>query len=114
MELEKLDPLLSFDGRMKRSIWWLLITPIIAIQVGVDFFRSSYPSDITFVLYYIVAVALLWPSWAVMAKRWHDRNKSGWWTLIFIIPVAGAIWAIVECGFVKGTTGENEYGSEPL
>jgi uncharacterized membrane protein YhaH (DUF805 family) len=28
----------------------------------------------------LVYLLLLWPSLAVVAKRWHDRDKSGWWS----------------------------------
>lgn len=49
-----------------------------------------------------------WPT-----KRWHDRNKSGWWNLISFIPIAGPIWAFIELGFLKGTPGANLYGLPP-
>ena len=30
----------------------------------------------------LVALASIYFAIALYAKRWHDRNKSGWWTLI--------------------------------
>ena len=86
----------------------------------------------------------LWPALAIFAKRWHDRNKSAWWNLIappVVVPVAiiialilrlgnnesalvwllflivfggPPIWLIVELGFLRGTKGLNQYGSNPL
>ena len=53
-------------------------------------------------------------SFAVTAKRWHDRDKSGWWVLIGFIPVIGFLWTLVECGCLKGTDGDNRYGPDPL
>lgn len=50
----------------------------------------------------------------VQVKRWHDRNKSAWWVLINLIPYIGFFWTFIECGFIKGTKGENRYGEDPL
>ena len=57
---------------------------------------------------------IFWPSIAVQAKRWHDVNKSAWWLLINIVPIIGPLWALIENGFIAGTTGENRYGPDPL
>jgi uncharacterized membrane protein YhaH (DUF805 family) len=50
----------------------------------------------------------------VQVKRWHDRDKSGWWVFINLIPCVGGLWTLIECGFLKGTTGPNKYGADPL
>src|SRR5215207_8299926 len=47
----------------------------------------------------VIALAILYPSLAVAAKRFHDRDKSGWWILILFIPIIGFIWYLVELGF---------------
>ncbi len=57
---------------------------------------------------------VIWPSLVVAIKRWHDRDKSGWWCLINFIPVVGTIWAFVENGCLEGTTGDNRFGPDPL
>ncbi|MDF1713501.1 MAG: DUF805 domain-containing protein [Akkermansiaceae bacterium] len=62
-------------------------------------------------LLYIPAV---WIGLALGVKRWHDRDKSGWWVLIGIIPLIGPIWTFVECGCLQGTHGPNSYGPDPL
>ena len=106
--------LLSFDGRIKRKAWWVVAAPIIALTFILDSLSSAYPNDLTVqALKIIISVALLWPFWAVSAKRWHDRNKSGFWSLINLIPIIGSIWMVVECGCLKGNKGENEYGPAP-
>jgi uncharacterized membrane protein YhaH (DUF805 family) len=55
-------------------------------------------------------VILLWISLAITVKRFHDRDKSGWWALINLLPVIGQIWILIECGFLKGTEEDNRYG----
>ena len=62
----------------------------------------------------MVYVLALWIGLAIAAKRWHDRNKSAWWILIVFVPVVGGLWYLIECGFLKGTTGPNKFGSDPL
>lgn len=56
---------------------------------------------------------LIWVDLANSVKRWHDRDKSGWWILISIIPIVGPIWALIECGFLPGTYGNNRFGPSP-
>jgi len=47
-------------------------------------------------------------------RRFHDRNKSGWWCLIGFVPVIGGFWLLIENGFLKGSVGPNQYGPDPL
>jgi uncharacterized membrane protein YhaH (DUF805 family) len=56
---------------------------------------------------------LIWPALALQVKRWHDRDKSGWWVLIAFIPIIGAFWVLIECGFLDGTPGPNRFGPSP-
>ena len=54
-----------------------------------------------------------WIFLAVHVTRWHDRGKSGLWLLICLVPVIGPIWLLVEMGFLRGSEGWNDYGSDP-
>jgi uncharacterized membrane protein YhaH (DUF805 family) len=47
---------------------------------------------------------------AVSVRRLHDRNKSGWWVLLYFVPVIGQIWLFLELGVLAGTPGPNRYG----
>ena len=62
----------------------------------------------------IVSLASIYFALALYAKRWHDRDKSGWWTLDRAGAVIGGIWLLVELGILEGTTGANRYGPDPL
>jgi uncharacterized membrane protein YhaH (DUF805 family) len=59
-------------------------------------------------------LAVTIPMIVVSIKRWHDRNKSGWWVLFAFVPVIGSIWVLVETGFLRGTTGANNFGVDPV
>src|SRR5579862_9239837 len=40
----------------------------------------------------IVSLIFLYPAYAITTKRWHDRGKSGWWSLIAFVPIIGGLW----------------------
>jgi len=61
----------------------------------------------------VLYIPVVWFSLALQVKRWHDRGKSGWWVLINLIPFVGGLWALVECGFLRGTEGPNQFGPDP-
>lgn len=62
----------------------------------------------------LVNLLLVWPAVAISVKRWHDRNRAGWWVLINLLPVVGWLWALIDNGFIRGTAGPNRYGDDPL
>jgi uncharacterized membrane protein YhaH (DUF805 family) len=99
---------LTFDGRISRQPFWIGSLILLAVNVLVVGVLGQG------VLGALVSLALVYPSVALGIKRWHDRNKSGWWVLIGLIPVIGWIWTLVECGLLPGTAGSNDYGSDPL
>ena len=107
------DFLFSFDGRIGRQTFWLrFVVPYIVIGLVLGFIDGFVGlGGILIGLFYLAA---LWPYLAVLAKRWHDREKSGWWTLIALVPIVGGIWILVECGFLKGTAGANRFGEDPV
>jgi uncharacterized membrane protein YhaH (DUF805 family) len=60
-----------------------------------------------------VTLSLLWPAVAISAKRWHDRDRTAWWVLVALLPVAGWLWALLDNGLVRGTPGRNRFGEPP-
>ena len=52
----------------------------------------------------------LYPTYAITTKRWHDRGKSGWWSLIAFVPIIGGLWLLIELGFLGPDEYVNEYG----
>jgi uncharacterized membrane protein YhaH (DUF805 family) len=61
-------------------------------------------------LLYNLAVVIL--GLAVGVRRLHDVGKSGWFILIVLIPVIGAIWLLVLL-CMEGNLGQNKYGTNP-
>jgi uncharacterized membrane protein YhaH (DUF805 family) len=104
----------GFRGRVSRRQFWLhgvaaLLGLAVLCQVllGIARVRAG-TADL------VVNLLLLWPALAVSVKRWHDRDKSGWWVLLNLLPVIGWLWALIDNGFLRGTAGPNRYGPDPL
>ena len=99
----------SAEGRINRKPWW--------IGVGILFVANL----IAYMLFgaeglisIIVSIIILVAGIMLHIKRCHDRDKSGWWCLLLIIPFVGLIWAIVDLGILEGTRGQNRFGPDPL
>ena len=110
--------LTSYDGRINRAKFWAgvgvffagaVVATIVDNILGTTF--EGMPYGFVYVLYSIASLYLIF---AVYAKRWHDRGKSGWWTLIALVPFIGQIWILVELGMLEGDRGANQYGPDPL
>lgn len=122
--------LTSFEGRINRAKWWLgllilvivqwIIWYIVSMTMGVDMMTANDPAQMEQMMtaigipVAIISLIFLYPTLALYTKRWHDRGKSGWWTLIILIPLIGGIWALIELGILRGTVGPNQYGPDPL
>ncbi len=52
-------------------------------------------------------------AYTICAKRFHDRNRSGWWNLMVLVPVIGWAWMTVELLIMPGSPGDNRYGPHP-
>lgn len=114
----------SFRGRLKRSAYWLKVAlPIFIISIvlslvdaaaGTVIVLGPWPGGIIGKSSLAFFIFSLWPSFATGAKRCHDRDRSGWFQLLLLLPVIGWIWLLVSIGFLKGTDGPNRFGPDPL
>ena len=108
----------SYEGRINRAKFWAGIAVFIAgaiLATIIDKLLGTTIEGLPYgYIYIIYTIAMLYCVFALYAKRWHDRDKSGWWTLIILVPIIGPIWWLVECGILPGTRGENRFGPDPL
>lgn len=104
--------LLSLDGRVsRRSFWTGLLLPYLALNMVVAVVAPPLRFNECMLALW---VAGLWPFFAVGTKRCHDRGRSGWFQLISLIPVVGALWLFVDLAILPGTDGPNSFGPAPL
>lgn len=112
----------NFGGRATRPEywWWFLFGWLVSLaaQLLDSWLRpggmgsQSYFGLFVAVITGIVSLALILPSWAVLVRRPHDTDRSGWWWLIALIPLLGWIVLIVFLAS-PGTPGPNRFGPPP-
>lgn len=101
----------DFSGRASRSEYWWYVLFTVILSVIIQAF-GVISSDVSLYLGAIVNLALLLPGLSLSVRRLHDINKSGWFILLGLIPIVGAIILIVW--FCKESEMQpNQYGPVP-
>ncbi|MCW8333906.1 DUF805 domain-containing protein [Vibrio sp. SCSIO 43135] len=134
--------LFSFQGRIGRKTYWIWnAVYYMAIMGFAGGINILFPA-IAHLALPLFLLCVLVPDLAITAKRWHDRGRSSWFLLLNVPLVIGRMtvpvgdpsqmtetttlqlvsslaalicgaWILVECGFMKGEEGDNQYGPEP-
>ncbi len=110
----------GFSGRARRKEYWMFVLFNIIFSIGAmildkilgtqfDTGTLAMPYGYVYLLYCLFVFI---PGFAVGVRRLHDVGKSGWFFLIALIPLIGAIWLLVVM-LTEGTVGENKYGPDP-
>ncbi len=138
---------LTTEGRIGRRTFWMgiiglfVVSVVLSVIIGAIFGWLSFATRL---LEFIVQLVLAYPAYALMAKRFQDRNRPATYaavivvinilySLIALIGLSGApghmnpfgwvvsivvaiigIWILIELGFLRGTVGANTYGPDPL
>jgi len=114
--LEVLRKYAVFSGRARRKEYWffVLFNIIVSIVLAVvDNIIGTYDAQNGIgLLGGIYALAVLIPGIAVSVRRLHDTGRSGWWLLLILVPVIGAIVVLIFM-VLDSKPGENEYGPNP-
>lgn len=105
-----LNKYIDIEGRASRSeLWWFALFGLIATLIGGALDRLlGLP-----IFYLIVSLGLLAPNITVSVRRLHDRDMSGWWVLLGLVPVIGALILLILF-LLRGTDGPNRFGPDPL
>jgi uncharacterized membrane protein YhaH (DUF805 family) len=134
--------LFGFGGRTNRAKFWLAWLIFFVIYMPFAIATSLTDSPSLSAMSSMITIVLFVSGLAVCVKRLQDRNKSGWYVLLFFVaPVALSlagmslgltdgltfvaqglwlvgsvisIWGLVELGFIRGTIGANRFGPDPL
>jgi uncharacterized membrane protein YhaH (DUF805 family) len=101
----------TFSGRASRSEywWWYLISIIVAIvfnilslttggygyQMDGSYATPSAGATVVYVIWGIWALATIIPGLALLVRRLHDTNRSGFWVFIGLVPFVGGIILLV-------------------
>ncbi len=134
----------NFNGRVNRAKFWIAALIFAAINVVMAVLDYVTDQSVVFqALNGMLSIVILISSIAVGVKRLHDRNKSGWYLLLFylvpsvlvvigvlvgafvedstiiatvlgLLAFAIGVWAFIEMGCLRGTIGVNQYGPDPV
>ena len=112
----------QFAGRASRSEFWYfaLFYFILSFILGaIDTFvinpmlgGTTLESAQGGILLLLVALGLLIPIISLSIRRLHDIGKSGWWLLISLIPIIGAL-VLLYFYVCDSQAGSNMYGENP-
>ncbi|GAA1726084.1 DUF805 domain-containing protein [Isoptericola hypogeus] len=116
----------TFSGRARRSEFWfwylflVIVGGVVGTVVGIVAASSYDATTETFgaglyvvsSLVSLVWLALVLPTLAVMVRRLHDQDKSGFFWFLSLIPLVGGIIMIVLYA-LPGTAGPNRFGPDP-
>jgi uncharacterized membrane protein YhaH (DUF805 family) len=146
----------SFNGRITRTQWWIGFAVLFVIGLAMNIYagiaaaKLEVPEGLTQadaiklltalapVLGVLVVALLLMLAMSLSfnVRRYHDRDKSGWWALLQFVPLTFAfiglvyeslpllfaagltgfiipIWQLIELGCLAGTGGTNGFGPDP-
>ena len=141
--VDLVELLTTYQGRINRAKYWIALLCFVVIDVALVVLGfilgilGSVGGYLMILISVVVYIALIVAGVFVGIKRLHDRDKSGWWLLLFMLApgilgglafmVGGFlatllslaslgvwIWMIVELGCLPGTRGSNLYGPDPI
>lgn len=107
----------EYEGRAGRKEYWLYslcVLSVGAVLLATELYLGKFDPELgmgplTGLLFALNFLPML----SVTVRRLHDIDKSGWWHLVVLIPLAGPIIMLVFAA-TKGTHGDNFYGPDPL
>ena len=114
-----LSTLFSFRGRINRKTFWLGgILPVYVIGIALGSLLPYVPSKANDVasgmmlrVLILTVLALLVYMWfAVIVKRCHAVGKSGWLSLLALIPIAGFMF-LLWVGLSRAEPDANRHGA---
>lgn len=102
----------TFKGRSTRSQFWLyhlgvLVLAIIGWVIDIAISGPRGPEPLVSA---VIVIAHYIPSLAIIVRRLHDTDKSGWLVLACLIPLIGII-AFIVFGCMASTQGTNRFGA---
>ena len=95
----------TFTGRASRSEYWYFFLLNFLVQLVLTIVLAPMLAGSIMLVY---SLAVIVPGIAVAIRRMHDVDKSGWWLLLTLVPLAN--FYIIYLVIIKGTEGENRFG----
>ncbi len=101
----------NLGGRLSLVSFWLNTATVWFIFYLVS---SAVGDNASHVVTWLVNGCALLVLALLCIRRLHDRNYSGWWLLLALVPVLGALWLVWQCALMRGLVQGNRWGEDPL
>lgn len=103
--------LVNLQARLSRGAYWVHCISIwLLFAIATAYVLPTMGSIVTYFFNSITIAALS----IVSIRRLHDRNYSGWWLVLILLPIAGAAWLLWQLALRRGICGDNRWGHDPL
>ena len=114
--LKVLKQYADFNGRARRKEYWMFVLFNMIFGIAAIILDNVLGIAVEGVgyglLYGLYTLVVFIPGLAVVVRRLHDVEKSGWMFFIILIPLIGVIWLLVLM-LTDSNPGENKYGPNP-
>ncbi|WP_421381885.1 DUF805 domain-containing protein [Bacillus salacetis] len=108
--LKVLRNYVNFSGRARRKEYWMFM--LFNFIISIPLIAIETMADLDEWLTTLYSLLIFLPSFAVLVRRLHDTGRSGWWVLISLVPLVGAIVLLVfAC--LDSEDGQNKWGPNP-
>jgi uncharacterized membrane protein YhaH (DUF805 family) len=104
----------DFKGRSRRREYWYFLLTFWVVSVIIEIIELNLPppeQEIPSIIKTIVGYSFLIPHISLLIRRLHDIGKSGWWSLVFLIPIVNIIMTFVW--LIRDSDDDNQYGPNP-
>lgn len=108
--IEVLRKYAVFSGRASRQEYWMFVLINFLIAFGLGSIEGLV--GLPMVLSLVYGLAVLIPGLAVLVRRLHDTGRSGWWVLILLVPLVGAVVILIFAVLPSEST-DNSFGPIP-
>ncbi|TGE09694.1 DUF805 domain-containing protein [Hymenobacter fodinae] len=110
--------LFTTRGRLRRRAYWYrslmiygIVVLVYALASQVKYTNANDELLAAAGVGLVIFVGLILANIQVI-KRLHDTNLSGWWWLLFLVPIV-SYGLSIGMTFVQGTRGRNRFGPDP-
>ncbi len=91
---------IDINGRASRSEYWWFVLSYVILVIIASFISQNLAT--------LVLLVYLCPLITAQVRRLHDGDRSGWWVLLGLIPIANLV--LLYFLIIKGTEGSNRFG----
>jgi len=104
----------AFSGRLgrMRMVTYMFLASLLSMAIAMPMMALLFGGNVVLGGLIYVAVLLFSTIYSISLyrRRLHDLDKSGWWMLLFLVPLVNIGLLLYLC-FAAGTAGANQYGA---